>query len=168
MRSEGWTAPIVAKTNADGRYAEFLITAPDQMALIPRTISVEALSAFVEAIESRIEKGDFHGRFDSLVPGDRRDLFTVPRHLVVALKEGKAQQAFFSWCPPETGQTIKHGTGRVVQSFGLSSFDIRIESNAGYYRFKLTATDRRTAQFAFSYGIERSPFLTCIMHVRAG
>ena len=55
----------------------------------------------------------------------------------------------------------------MIEKFGLSSFDISIETHAGFNRFVLIATDRRTNQRAFSYGLERSPMTCCIVHIRA-
>ncbi len=55
----------------------------------------------------------------------------------------------------------------VAKEFRLSFFSIKIETDAEHYPFKLIATDSRTNQFAFSYGLELSPFSTCLVCISA-
>lgn len=173
MRAAGQLAPIVSQVNAEGRYVEFLILAPndlpspdDFLAMLTITCSTLGLRAFAESIDARIARRDFVGSFDCLIPGDNRDLLSVPRHVVMAISNGRADHAFWSWILPAEGVPIGH-EGLVIEKFGLSSFDISIETHAGFNRFVLIATDRRTNQRAFSYGLERSPMTCCIVHIRA-
>ncbi len=144
-----------------GKYSNFLIILNDKSALNQKTFTQESIDEFVNIVEGRIAKDDFDSPIQTNGNNTASEKATAPR-LVIFVPQNKSDKPklLFRW-PPE------QATPAFCEELSISFFNIKIEGETEKYRYKLIAIDSRTNQFAFSYGVEKSPFLECIVCINA-
>lgn len=161
---------VIESVLEHGRYSGFLVRlGSEKSAFVKCADSREELLQFITGVESRIASGDF----DDLLPkinyeqlGIARPMGDFGKSSAIRAVFGDDLEPLFKWNGAQVHVSAK---ATLVNEFKLSSFMVSIEADAenGTYPFRLTAIDTRTNNVAFRYGIEKSPFATCLVGIFA-
>lgn len=152
----------------DGKYSSFIVKLTDDRALRQKSLDSRSIGSFIGVIDNRIQDDDF----DSPLPkqdgayrphaDDDCGKSNARRHVIFfPADENSSPKLLFEWPEAEKAEA------KILEEFRISFFSIKLEQNLGAYKLKLTAIDSRTNQFAFSYGLEKSPFAECFVCVNA-